>query len=228
MQEFSDQATGVGVTFKPTIIGFGAMLDNLSAFLDDTTRPMVIVGAASAYIVLWLFVAGGILDRYARDRATGRTDFSRRAACSSSGSCASRWCNGRSMRFSSRTCTGGCSTRLSADHARDDRRADGFFRSRGALRRVRRPAGRVGDRVRLREGPRRRGRSPQHARRTRRRAGLHPAQHRRGHRAVPREFRDVPRVVALYASSRQAPAAAARRCGSASRSDSCTFSAGCG
>ena len=70
MQEFSDQATGLGVTFKPTILGFGAVLDNLSAFLDDTTRPLVIVGVASAYIVLWLFVAGGILDRYARDRPT--------------------------------------------------------------------------------------------------------------------------------------------------------------
>src|ERR687891_1443873 len=66
MQEFMDQATGVGVTFKPTIIGFGAVLDNLSAFLDNTTRPLVVVSAAAAYIFLWLFLAGGILDRYAR------------------------------------------------------------------------------------------------------------------------------------------------------------------
>src|SRR5947208_2804491 len=35
MQEFSRQATGLGVTFQPTIIGFGAVLDNLSAFLDN-------------------------------------------------------------------------------------------------------------------------------------------------------------------------------------------------
>jgi hypothetical protein len=35
----------------------------------------VIVGAASAYIVLWLFVAGGILDRYARDRPTRAHGF---------------------------------------------------------------------------------------------------------------------------------------------------------
>jgi len=79
MQEFSDQATGIGVTFKPTIIGFGAVLDNLSAFLDNTARPLVIVSAASAYIALWVFLAGGILDRYARDRPTrGRGFF---AAC---------------------------------------------------------------------------------------------------------------------------------------------------
>ena len=70
MQEFSDQASGLGATFKPTIIGFGAVLDNLSGFIDHTPRPLVIVGAASVYIVLWIFVAGGIIDRYARDRAT--------------------------------------------------------------------------------------------------------------------------------------------------------------
>jgi hypothetical protein len=75
MQEFADQASGLGVTFKPTVIGFGAVLDNLSSFLDDTSRPVVIVGAAGAYIVLWLFVAGGIIDRYARDRATRAHGF---------------------------------------------------------------------------------------------------------------------------------------------------------
>ena len=75
MQEFSDQAAGLGVTFKPTIIGFGAVLDNLSAFMDDTERPLVIVGAASLYILLWIFVAGGVIDRYARDRATRTHEF---------------------------------------------------------------------------------------------------------------------------------------------------------
>ena len=75
MQEFGDQATGLGVTFKPTIIGFGAVLDNLSSFIDNTARPVVIVGAASAYVVLWIFFAGGIIDRYARDRTTRAYGF---------------------------------------------------------------------------------------------------------------------------------------------------------
>ncbi len=79
MQEFGDQATGIGVTFKPTIIGFAAVLDNLSAFLDNTARPLVIAGAASAYLVLWLFLAGGTLDRFARDRPTRAHGFF--AAC---------------------------------------------------------------------------------------------------------------------------------------------------
>ncbi len=78
-QEFSDQAAGLGVTFTPTIVGFGAVLDNLSAFLDNERRPVVIVGAAAAYVVLWLFLAGGIIDRFARDRATRAHGFF--AAC---------------------------------------------------------------------------------------------------------------------------------------------------
>lgn len=75
MQEFSDQATGLGVTFQPTIIGFGALLDNLSGLLDNVHRPRVIVSAAAAYIMIWIFVAGGIIDRYARDRATRAYGF---------------------------------------------------------------------------------------------------------------------------------------------------------
>jgi len=74
-QEFTDQATGLGTTFKPTIIGFGAVLDNLSAFIDNERRPVVIVGAATAYIILWIFLAGGIIDRYARDRTTRAHGF---------------------------------------------------------------------------------------------------------------------------------------------------------
>jgi hypothetical protein len=75
MQEFADQAAGLGVTFKPTIIGFGAVADNLSAFLDRSERPVVIVAAASVYILLWIFAAGGIIDRYARDRPTHASGF---------------------------------------------------------------------------------------------------------------------------------------------------------
>jgi len=75
MQEFSEQAAGLGTTFKPTIIGFAAVLDNASAFLDAAQRPVVIAGAALVYVVLWIFVAGGIIDRYARDRATHAFGF---------------------------------------------------------------------------------------------------------------------------------------------------------
>jgi hypothetical protein len=75
MQEFSEQATGLGATFKPTIIGFGAVLDNLSAFADKTERPVAIAGAAAAYVLMWTFLAGGIIDRLARDHATRAHGF---------------------------------------------------------------------------------------------------------------------------------------------------------
>jgi hypothetical protein len=78
-QEFDDQATGLGATFRPTIIGFGAVLDNLSTFVEGRARPAVLVGAACAYMAVWLFLAGGIIDRYARDRATRSHGFF--AAC---------------------------------------------------------------------------------------------------------------------------------------------------
>jgi hypothetical protein len=75
LEEFEDQTSGLGATFAPTIIGFGAVLDNLSAFLDNRHRPVVIAAAAGAYIVLLIFVSGGIIDRYARDRATRAHGF---------------------------------------------------------------------------------------------------------------------------------------------------------
>jgi hypothetical protein len=70
MQEFRGRASGLGTTFSPTIIGFGAILDNLSAFVDQERRPLLIVCAAAVYLALWTFVTGGLIDRYARDRNT--------------------------------------------------------------------------------------------------------------------------------------------------------------
>lgn len=74
-QEFSSQAVGLGRTFVPAIIGFGAPLKNLSDLLDRQPLPAVIAGAAGAYLVVWAFFAGGILDRYARRRPTRTAAF---------------------------------------------------------------------------------------------------------------------------------------------------------
>jgi len=75
MQEFAEQASGVGTTFSPVVIGFAAPLDNLSAFLGRERRPLLIVAAAVLYLALWILVAGGIIDRYARDRDTRLEGF---------------------------------------------------------------------------------------------------------------------------------------------------------
>jgi len=79
MQEFADTASGAAATFKPTIIGFGAVLDNLNAFVDDVERPAAIVATASLFVGLWIFLSGGIIDRYARERPTHGYGFF--AAC---------------------------------------------------------------------------------------------------------------------------------------------------
>lgn len=70
MQEFQGQASGLTTTFTPAVIGFAAVLDNLSAFIDADARPLLVTCAAAIYIVLLTMFAGGIIDRYARDRPT--------------------------------------------------------------------------------------------------------------------------------------------------------------
>jgi hypothetical protein len=78
-QEFSAQATGLGTTFVPSIAGFGAVLDNLSGLLDNVPLATTVAGATIAWLVIWSFLSGGVLDRYARGRATRGPGFF--AAC---------------------------------------------------------------------------------------------------------------------------------------------------
>ncbi len=72
---FSSQASGLGVTFTPRIIGVGGIASNINAVLDAKPQTLVVTGAACAYLLLWTFLVGGILDRFARDRATRAAAF---------------------------------------------------------------------------------------------------------------------------------------------------------
>jgi hypothetical protein len=74
-QEFSAQAAGLGTTFIPSIVGFGAVLNNLSGLLDNLPMAATIAGATAAWLVLWSFLSGGVLDRYARMRPTRTIGF---------------------------------------------------------------------------------------------------------------------------------------------------------
>ncbi len=74
-QEFTSQATGLGTTFSPTIIGFAATLDNISSLLDAQREIAPIAGALALYLLAWTFLAGGIIDRYARQRPIRAAGF---------------------------------------------------------------------------------------------------------------------------------------------------------
>jgi hypothetical protein len=78
-QEFSAQAAGLARTFVPSLIGFGAVLDNLTGVLDNAPLAGTIAGATVAWLVIWSFLSGGVLDRFARDRPTRTAGFF--AAC---------------------------------------------------------------------------------------------------------------------------------------------------
>jgi hypothetical protein len=78
-QEFSAQAAGLAQTFAPSIIGFGAVLDNLSGLFDNLPLAATITGATVAWLVIWSFLSGGVLDRFARNRPTRSAGFF--AAC---------------------------------------------------------------------------------------------------------------------------------------------------
>ena len=74
-QEFLAQASGLGSTFVPSIIGFGAVLDNVSALADNLPMATAIAAAVGVWMVIWSFLSGGVLDRYARNRRTGAHGF---------------------------------------------------------------------------------------------------------------------------------------------------------
>jgi hypothetical protein len=77
--EFAQQAQGIGRTFTHEILGFGGTVSTLSGLLDHQQLNPAIAGAVAAYLALWLFLSGGIIDRYARGRPVRTAAFF--AAC---------------------------------------------------------------------------------------------------------------------------------------------------
>ena len=73
--EFLAQTSGVGLTFVPAILGFAAVLKNVSTVADASPLPTVILVPVAMQMALSVFLAGGLLDRLARDRAIGAGAF---------------------------------------------------------------------------------------------------------------------------------------------------------
>ena len=74
-QQVSSQATGLARSFTVSVIGFAAVLANLSALLDGDGQQPVVVAVVVTYLLVWTVFSGGVLDRYARNRATRSAGF---------------------------------------------------------------------------------------------------------------------------------------------------------
>ena len=74
-QEFISQASGLGATFTPRIVGFAATLDSLSAIADARRETTALLGLLAGYLALWTWLQGGLIDRFARQRPTRTHGF---------------------------------------------------------------------------------------------------------------------------------------------------------
>ena len=74
-QEFSAQASGLGTTFTPSVLGFATTLDSIGSVLDGKAPNAAIAWALAFYLAGWAFLSGGIIDRYARQRSTRTHGF---------------------------------------------------------------------------------------------------------------------------------------------------------
>jgi hypothetical protein len=73
--EFRQRHPEDGESFRPSVIGFAAVVRNLSGFMDNDRPSGTRVTLAVVYGAAWLFLWGGILDRYARRRRVGAHAF---------------------------------------------------------------------------------------------------------------------------------------------------------
>ncbi len=72
--EFRATANAVEGTFGPWVIGFAAALFNLSNLLD-AQAPGAATLPAIVWFLAWIFLAGGVIDRLARQRPIGSAAF---------------------------------------------------------------------------------------------------------------------------------------------------------
>lgn len=79
-EEFAYNANDLGKTFSPAVIGVGPFLGNLESWLDGSlfTGNTGIIGLGAGYMIVWMFLLGGILDRLAHhdERLTMERFFS--------------------------------------------------------------------------------------------------------------------------------------------------------
>jgi hypothetical protein len=69
-EEFRDQSRGLETTFTPSVIGKGAILDNIQALVETMVFnfPPLLFILVVLYIILHTFLAGGILSTFNQER----------------------------------------------------------------------------------------------------------------------------------------------------------------
>jgi hypothetical protein len=73
--EFLAQSAGLGQTFVPAVLGFAAVLKNISAIADAAPVASAVAPFVVLSVLLSIFLTGGVLDRLARNRAVGAAGF---------------------------------------------------------------------------------------------------------------------------------------------------------
>ena len=74
-EEFTGDGSGLEGTVWPTIIGAAAPVSTYSDLLDGHGPPMTVLGPLAGGLLVWLFLSGGVLERYARRRRLGTRHF---------------------------------------------------------------------------------------------------------------------------------------------------------
>jgi hypothetical protein len=72
---FAARHPGLGETFTHEILGFGGTLALLDRFLENERLDPLVLTVVVAYAFLWIFLSGGILDRFARARPVRTSAF---------------------------------------------------------------------------------------------------------------------------------------------------------
>jgi hypothetical protein len=73
--EFEAQARGVAKTFSPIVIGAAAPVSNWSSLMDGRDIPGPLIVPVAFALAVWLFLSGGLIDRFARGRRVGTRAF---------------------------------------------------------------------------------------------------------------------------------------------------------
>jgi hypothetical protein len=73
--EFETQARGVAATLTREVLGATVTVATLSRLLGGERLPAPLVSAVVIYLVAWIFLSGGIIDRLARARPLGARTF---------------------------------------------------------------------------------------------------------------------------------------------------------